>query len=659
MSNSKSLEKRQNLAAANKKFITYQSLKIHVSQIADRQRFSEILQMLLFSQEEEQSNTDVITSQMETEQTILHRLSSLQQIKENKVAQHRYIKSSVPVRKRSQNRKCTHHRRFADNGKCFELLPTAGGPDNILHCIFGEMSRSTCSYICQNTATHRKYLSTHLQELKTKPGDTLQLEFFLKSFVKRMHFDADKDRYPVACQMLKDEDFGDIKTLDPLRNEESLRLLEEYATFIKSPSSKLDLVELEILAIAHSLIIYVYEDEQEDNYFLKLLLKKTLQVRGSGHHLEPKFIFYNNHSACWQRLEIVPKLQPFCNEIMKKQCQSTNLLLKGQPNFVHAQKNEFQTLLKWLETNYPNSEIERSIKKLASKPTNNIIAEWLKPHFETTPNEIKLLSSNISFLIERIMDENIDPIIYLYVIENFKLQEWKYEFLLLELEKRFLDDVYVPQEKGIIQTSWYDRLQLRKHLTDLNDQIFYLLWNRVVADDSSTFVPEKLQETLKFIRQKENELVQEDLQRLGQLHLNDWLGDLKCRTWEIEINQHFEMTGGDAREIISILLKLESKKGEKFCRDCIEKWKNLSILDWSLMKIELTQHIYGALTTDVGQVTLQEIISIMDDDRKNTYQMNKKRKLTISNHEFEEEKKNENWIKNLKQIEQILSASPR
>ena len=82
-----------------------------------------------------------------------------------------------------------------------------------------------------------------------------------------------------------------------------------------------------------------------------------------------------------------------------------------------------------------------SIKKLALIPTNKIVAKFLKPIFENIPNAMELLS-DINFLIERIMDENIDPIIYLYIIENYKPQEWKYEFLLLQLEERLVDGVF-------------------------------------------------------------------------------------------------------------------------------------------------------------------------------------------------------------------------
>ena len=436
--------KRKNLEAAKKTVITRQNLNIHFAEIANRQRFSEILQMLLFFQEQEQSNTDALVSQIETEQVILHRLSSLQRIKENKVVQRRYIKSSIPVRKKSQkNRKCAINRRFADDGKCFELLPTADGPDNILHCIFGKMDRSSGSYICSNTKAHRKYLSTCLmRDLKTRKDDTLNVASFLKSFVERMNVDADQHRYPVACRMLKDKDFGDIDTWDPMQNEESLQLLNEYATFIEFPSNILDIVELEILAITHRKIIYIYEEQEES--LLKPSLKKISNKKGGEHQpaLESEFIFYNKLSACWQRLEIVRKLQPFCDEIMESDSQSKQLLA-GHSNFVHTQENEFQLLLslvKRLEIN-PNSDIEMSIKKLALIPTNKIVAKFLKPIFENIPNAMELLS-DINFLIERIMDENIDPIIYLYIIENYKPQEWKYEFLLLQLEERLVDGVF-------------------------------------------------------------------------------------------------------------------------------------------------------------------------------------------------------------------------
>ena len=202
------------------------------------------------------------------------------------------------------------------------------------------------------------------------------------------------------------------------------------------------------------------------------------------------------------------------------------------------------------------------------------------------------------------MDENIDPIIYLYIIENYKPQEWKYEFLLLQLEERLVDGVF---SKIIIKPTPYDRLQLRQHLKGISDQIFYLLWHRVVDFDLSTFVPEKLQETFKFIKMKQNELEREDFQRLGRLHLNDWLGDLKCRTWEIEIKKNFElMTDGDAREFVSTLLKLEREKGEKFCRDCIDKWKGLSILDWFPLKLELNQHLHGASTAGGNELALSQ-----------------------------------------------------
>ena len=239
--------------------------------------------------------------------------------------------------------------------RCLERQPTFYGPDSPFHCIFGLPSDS-------KKKTVRKELAklvelSHVDRIIVNidlPKELLQKRYDQKRNSKIVHkstiFPFDKQ---FSLRTKKDEKYfqNAIKLKDkfykheddqlqkwaaplpedcstsfewPLRkqnlsdskeNQDYLHLLQEYATYIKAPSSTLGLAELELLAIEKEFKIHVYtnrEDakyESDDDQHLPRI-KYQCTLNDVDLTKEEHFLLYEDDGA-WQPLKVKDKVGQF------------------------------------------------------------------------------------------------------------------------------------------------------------------------------------------------------------------------------------------------------------------------------------------------------------------------------------------------------------
>jgi hypothetical protein len=139
---------------------------------------------------------------------------------------------------------------------------------------------------------------------------------------------------------------------------------------------------------------------------------------------------------------------------------------------------------------------------------------------------INELESEIRILSERVEEynsRNISPIFYLHIVAKSEPYEWKYDFLLLEIEEQ-LSSPLKPAERKV----WRDNL-----FYSLDDRILSLLRERLVTSrtgiSTSLLEPEKFEQMLKMLESKTEEESGKLVEHLRQLPLNKWHDELKSK----------------------------------------------------------------------------------------------------------------------------------
>ena len=230
------------------------------------------------------------------------------------------------------------------------------------------------------------------------------------------------------------------------------------------------------------------------------------------------------------------------------------------------------------------------------------------------PSFIKAkLVEEMNLLAERVVDYNrrgIDPIFYLYAVAKYCPHRWKYELMMQEMEER-LSTVLQPEERD----KWM------RCLYKLSDWMLLLLKNRLEAaresGGMSSVTPEKLGTILEMLSE-ELDFEEDDAMRLAQLALSDWLHELKSKIWEKQVDVlagRRSIKREEKIEIVYLLLELENKKGEQFCRQLIKEFRGIPPV-WAEFAELLNRHLYrdGSLANDGQERNFRDIVTSMTAD---------------------------------------------
>jgi hypothetical protein len=306
-------DQKRMVEAVKKKAITLQSLGQHLAQIDERKQMTQSLQKMLANPLDQHCNINVLMNNISNKEVQLnYQLTSQRQYHQEKIGQGQYVKPSSLKKEDVGRAACSYRvnadRRpvcFADCKKpptnkvyCLEALPTVGGVDSALHCIFGRPN-SDGLYYCNNTNKYRHRLAKFILDKENRSKMSAPIE----SFVLRVK-NGSKD-FPVASTM-KDS-YTKHKKVEKKSNwqiptDRFEKLLEEYAKFVECPSSFLLITELKLLALIHQLTIHVYESQSYSFQF-----KSTFNLNGGGCNMDPlneNFLLYEPDGEC-QRLVIV------------------------------------------------------------------------------------------------------------------------------------------------------------------------------------------------------------------------------------------------------------------------------------------------------------------------------------------------------------------
>jgi preprotein translocase subunit SecA len=590
--------------AVKMKAIIRQNLVQHLTEIDERKQMARSLKATATSDSMEQQSEfiDQLIRQIDEKQAQLHQLSR-QRSQQRQELRQCYVKPStrtVKVQKslssfitpvKPNGRRPVDLQDLGGDGDdlpqitCLDLLPTANGNDSALHSILGRMN-SAGLFVCADTDKFRQQIADFFQN---EENEANKIEA-VKNFVLRQNYGK---AFPLASAKKKEfltfrQKNGDEMKFNWVQTPE---LSEEYVRFIRSPLGELDLPEVEFLAKVFNITIHVYEDQNDSSSF------KHKTTFNPGQTVEkPQFILYKGGGE-WQRLVANKTLQQFCNQKLPM-----DLL-----HPVQQQTNSFSTLIGLL-TKWIRHDLIASIEML--NPEDGVTPErlsqlLLEKHFNKLPTaeeekngaaigkQLDELAPDIRLLTERVLEynkRNVSPVFYLYIVSKCtEPKDWKYEFLLLEMEERLTE---LPENRN----DW--RKNMLTSLKNLDDTTVALLRNSLImATDFGDWPYSTMERILKMLpvksgtNENDSEYVDQLPIELSQLPLHDWLYALRSKIWERKVNQ---LTAGDdlrhgeletlMKEAVYLLLELEYQKGEKICKNKIVNIKKLPKLVDQLRK---------------------------------------------------------------------------
>lgn len=478
---------------------------------------------------------------------------------------------------------------------CLDILPTESDPDSVLHCIFGQMS-NLGSYMCKNTKKYRKHLANAVRQ-KMILNDVIAT---VKEFVVRKIKKGHQQEFPIASAVkrrFQETDASEFNWEDELVDIEGL--VEEYAIFIESSSTALDLVELEILSRLHKIKIHVYDDQLSSFRF-----KTTLNPDG----FHARYILYQGNGR-WQKLRPNENLNNFCERIGSKHFEKLS-----------DKTNCFKSLMNWLKTNCTDQLVpywEEMVKCIGMlnpddgetpDELSELLMQRFKPNEETGVEAAGLINKmlpDLSFLVERVIDYNkrsISPIFYLHIVNKIsKSENWKREFLFLEIGGRLALEDEEPDKAS----QMLDEIDFR--LYELNDQMALLIHKFLIASDS-VLEPFRLILTLDMLLNLQTDFTEidlKDLENLIPLSLNDFYNEIKIKIWQID----FPWLSSEAT---NMMLELEDKEGNDFDLDLF--FDEVDDLPTALTLLK--DRLYSCRTSQtVLERNVEDIISLMKERR--------------------------------------------
>ncbi len=612
--------------AVKMKAIIRQNLVQHLTEIDERKQTTRSLKATATSGTMEQQSEFInqLIRQIGEKQAQLYR-SSCERSQQREELRQCYVRPSARTTK-IQNSLNSFTTPSKPNGRrpavsmdwCLDLLPTANGNDSALHSILGRIN-SAGLYVCADTNKYRQQIANFFQN---KEVEAYQIKT-VKNFVLRQNdgkafsLASAKKKAFLTCRQQNDDE-SQFNWLEPPE------LIKEYVRFIQSPLSALDLPEVECLAKVFNITIHVYEDQHNSSSFKHKITFNPDSIVEQKH-----FILYKGCGE-WQRLEANKNLQEFCNQLPMDLLQS-----------VQQQTNYFSTLIGLL-TKWNHRDLIASIKML--NPEDGVTPDKLsqllmEKHYDkllTAPPEdeqqndevigkqLGELASDIRLLTERVLEyneRNVSPVFYLYIVSKCTdPSDWKYEFLLLEMEERLTE---LPENRNV----WKE--EILTCLKNLDDQMLALLRNSLImATDFGDFPFSTMERILKMLpvksgsNEKDSEYVDQLPIALSQLPLNDWLYELRSKIWERKVNQ---LIAGDdllrhgelekqVEEAVYLLLELENEKGETFCKSTFAT----DIKELPKLVYKLRETLYSSTNSSesVKERDCETIVSIIEKEGK-------------------------------------------
>jgi preprotein translocase subunit SecA len=646
------------------KAIIRQNLVHHLTEIDERKQTTQSLQtMLSGSTKGTTSNRiDELIGQIDRKQAQLYRYQQRQQ--QEKVRQGLNVKPSAFVKDSSErSKRKTDGRRPVDTQlpnsadvACLDLLPTAAGVDSALHSILGPMN-SVGVYVSEDGKRFRKRLTDFLRKNDNVNNNTLDV----KQFVLRL---VNGEDFPVGSAVKKEymkyrQQNGDESQFN--WPEPSKELLDEYVQFIESPFNDLAVPEVELLAKVFDVTIHVYEDHSNWSSF------KHKATINPGQPLEKQQFILHKSCGEWQRLEANHNLQQFCKE------------LKGDLFHSNIQQTSYFSSLMNLLIQRNHQDLMALIKML--NPEDGVTPDKLsqllmEKHFIQLPTaaegeqndaaiqkQLDELSPDIRLLTERVLEynqRNWSPIFYLHVVSKCtEPHEWKYEFLLMEMEGKLTQ---LPGDR----TVW--KKEILTSLKKFNPQTVALLRECLIGAATenesdghclSTIEPKEISRILQMLAAEANstEIISEHFHKLPT---DDWLYDLRNQIWQRKVNELTteglspEETKRLKKEAVYLLLELEYKKGAD---DSINGIKNLPGV-----VCELKKTLYPDMdsTQPIEEVSCRKIfMEVRKEDRvitkKNKFDLTALQKLVmiLENQKLKQPNDNEKALEKLvKELDQ-------
>ena len=572
-------------------------------QVEQRKRMTQSFQVTcsihLSSQTRQQlDDIESFVNQIENKQSLLQQQFTSQRVAEEKVGEGKYVKPTF-IRRFDDNiirNSCEnmleqtlgcrpvdfHSQRKPQVGvRCLSLLPTMDGVDSAIHSIYGKKN-ATGIYLCSDPKRYREKIAKFIpsQEKLSQSGDIRnndKIFTFIEQFVKWRVKNGD---FPTASSM-KDAYMKNNASI----NRESIHnykiLLKEYAQFIEFPSSTLDINEMEILAIDCNITVHIYE-----NQLSSFKYKTTLNSAQSSDRSKVHFVLYERGGG-WQRLEPNEKLTTFCNELDKAFFENS---------YYYFQTNYFSELIEWLGKKNFHQNVITCIKRFnpldgeTPDELSQLLMKRLEKNNDVQHNKkgkldgekIVQLATDLHLLSQIVLEynnRNISPIFYLNIVSRFEPHEWKYEFLMLEIEQRLANEL-----------SYDERNDWRKNLLyRLNDNVVFLLRERILATDKQpltsklVFHSEKrqLEKILRMLIKDVFDLTEIDVRHLGKLPISDWYYELRCKVWQKKIDSRSLLLKTRERKLslkkkaVYMLLNLEMMHGEDYCRQLTDGIQDL------------------------------------------------------------------------------------
>ena len=489
--------------AVKKNAVVRQSLIGYFDQIDEWKTFTECVQQMLSERDSKSINEIIkeIINEMEnkvgqlhhrvTERQQQHQFETIEQEQYVKPAKdsssHSVVKPEIIGRRpvflkqlrKEMNRKSLIY--------CLEELPTEDGIDSVFHCLFGQLHKSRTKYVCNDTNKFRKMIAQHIsdEDLNCKVHHNGIVKFVLQINSNDKHFPvASKRREELVGSFVVDDDEELFEQNDHTKNiktqllkekqdkwEKDKALKKEYAKYIELPTSTLGLAELEILGKILRSKIHVYVDHLGS---LSFQYKKTLNYNEDKdkieylHPIDNEYFIVYKGKGRWQRIEPNYNLEMFFE----------NFILKDdEPS---SDRTYFSLLRSWMNqhkdilTNW--DEVNTYLNKFNPKDTPDklfhLVNEELK---KLNIMDVKKTNELVQAIccLEKWVDyyntRNVSPLFYLHVVDKRTSDEWKFEFLLLEMETR----LEKPWENKDERDNW--RKLLRERFTSSPDQVLSLL----------------------------------------------------------------------------------------------------------------------------------------------------------------------------------------
>lgn len=224
---------------------------------------------------------------------------------------------------------------------------------------------------------------------------------------------------------------------------------------------------------------------------------------------------------------------------------------------------------------------------------NKTFIRKLTPDDRQTDLDDTLTEADIGLLAQLVANcqvHDMDSIFLYNIVHKFSPKEWKYEFLLLEMEQHFL-----------VALTTEERTQWGEILRKLSDEMLSTLRKQLkTTGEPSTcsLDKEKLEKILKLLEKVH--IYSGVQQSLNQLPLENWYLELRSQFWRSKLTQGKKMQLNDdqKKEAISMLMELENREGEAICGEKLQDLiKELSsspsraTIRWPDMSKLLQQHL--------------------------------------------------------------------